>query len=247
VHGGVRIGTSGWVYPHWRGVLYEHGLGQGRWLERYAEAFDTVELNASFYRLPSREQFAAWRERTPSGFRFAVKGWGLITHRRRLRGAEDALARFLRHASGLERKGEVVLWQLPPSLERDLRRLEAFLDSLPRGGLPRHAVEFRHPSWYALDVFALLASRGVVLVHPDSAAREEMHREAMRHTGEFVYVRLHFGRRRGGSYSEAQLRSFARRIARWRRERDVYVYFNNDWSGHAVHDARRLKELLALA
>lgn len=242
--GALRIGTSGWSYPSWRGVLYERGVPQRRWLERYAESFDSVELNNSFYRLPSREQFAAWKARTPAGFAFAVKGSRLVTHQRRLAGVEADLEHFFSATRGLGRKAAVTLWQLPPTLECDLPRLEAFLARLPRGRTRRQAVEFRHRSWYARDVYRLLERRRVALVIPDSAADPAMCAPRIRLTADFVYLRLHYGRGRSGSYSETQLREWAERIARWRRRRDVYVYFNNDWQGFAVRNALRLKALL---
>lgn len=240
----LRIGTSGWTYASWRGVLYEKGLPQGRWLERYAEAFDTVELNATFYRLPKGEQFASWKRRTPPRFAFAVKGSRLITHIKRLKGVEEDVETFFSRVRELGRKAAVTLWQLPPSLERDDERLGSFLRLLPRAKTRRQAVEFRHRSWYVSEVYALLERRGVGLVLPDSASRETMTAPEIRQTAPFTYVRLHYGRGRRGEYTESQLRAWARRIAAWRREGDVYVFFNNDWEGFAVRNALRLKSLL---
>jgi uncharacterized protein YecE (DUF72 family) len=240
----IRIGTSGWTYQSWRGVLYEAGLAQGRWLECYAESFDTVELNASFYRLPSADQFASWKKRTPSGFAFAVKGSRFVTHVRQLQGVEEAVSTFLEHARGLGRKGSVTLWQLPPSLECDVDRLGAFLKLLPRAKTRRQAVEFRHESWYVDEVYGLLERYGVALVLPDSAARENMNVPELRHTSDFTYLRFHHGAGREGHYTDAQLREWAKRIAGWRRRCDVYAYFNNDWKGFAVRNALRLRELL---
>jgi uncharacterized protein YecE (DUF72 family) len=243
----LRIGTSGWNYASWRGVLYEPGVAQRRWLERYAEEFDTVELNASFYRLPASEQFAAWKERTPPGFAFAVKGSRFITHVRRLRDAEAATAKFREHARALGRKGAVALWQLPPSFARDIDRLAAFIRLPSRGGTRRQAVEFRHESWYVPEVYELLERRGFALVLPDSAADPSMTAPELRHTAGFTYVRLHCGRGARGNYTGRQLEQWAERISAWRRVRDVYVYFNNDWEGFAVRNARRLKEILGVA
>ncbi len=242
--GELRIGTSGWTYRDWRGVLYEPGCPQRRWLERYAESFDTVELNASFYRLPSAEQFAAWKRRTPPGFAFAVKGSRLVTHVKRLVGVDDNVAMFFDHARALGRKGAVTLWQLPPKLERDVARLDAFLRLLPRGRTRRQAIEFRDRSWYVSDVYQRLERAGVALVLPDSAQSDAMTAPEHRHTAAFTYVRLHCGRGRSGGYTQPQLATWARRIRTWLRRRDVYVYFNNDRQGHAVHNALRLRELL---
>lgn len=224
-------------------MLYEPRLPQRLWLERYAETFDTVELNASFYRLPSADQFATWKARTPPGFLFALKGSRFITHVKRLKDVEEAVSTFFEHARSLGRKASVSLWQLPPRLERDLARLEAFLKLLPRARTRRQALEFRHPSWYVREVYTLLERYGVALVLPDSAAREDMSRLRVCHTADFTYLRFHYGRGREGSYTDAQLRDWARRIAGWRRERDVYAYFNNDWQGFAVRNALRLRQL----
>jgi uncharacterized protein YecE (DUF72 family) len=241
----LRIGTSGWSYPSWRGVLYEAGVAQRRWLERYAEAFDSVELNGTFYRLPPEEQFASWRRRTPRGFAFAVKGSRLITHVKRLAGVEAALQTFFACTRRLGRKAAVTLWQLPPNLECDLARLADFCALLPRARSLRQAIEFRHPSWWREEVYALLECHGVALVLPDSASRVAMRAPVLRHTADFAYLRLHDGRGARGSYSAAQLRTWAERIAGWNREHDLYVYFNNDWEGFAVRNALRLKQLMS--
>jgi uncharacterized protein YecE (DUF72 family) len=240
----LRIGTSGWTYPSWRDVLYPAGVAQRRWLECYAESFDTVELNASFYRLPSAEQFASWKRRTPPGFAFAVKGSRFVTHVRRLAAVEEAVQAFFSHSQKLGRKAGVTLWQLPPSLECDPGRLADFLELLPRGRTRRQAVEFRHPSWYVPGVYSLLERREVALVLPDSAESTAMRAPELRHTAGFTYLRFHCGRGRRGNYTEGQLRQWAERIAGWRRRSDVYVYFNNDWEGFAVRNAQRLKQLL---
>lgn len=242
----LRIGTSGWNYASWRGVLYEPGVPQRRWLERYAEEFDTVELNASFYRLPSAEQFAAWKRRTPRGFVFAVKGSRFITHVKRLRGVEEATATFRAHARALGRKDAVALWQLPPNFACDVDQLAAFCRLLPRRGLRRQAIEFRHASWYVPEVYELLQRRAIALVLPDSAADPSMTAPELRQTAGFTYVRLHCGRGARGSYTARQLERWAEQIAAWLRGCDVYVYFNNDWEGFAVHNARRLKQILGV-
>jgi uncharacterized protein YecE (DUF72 family) len=245
--GDLRIGTSGWIYQSWRGVLYEAGVPQRLWLERYAESFDTVELNASFYRLPSADQFAAWKRRTPPGFAFASKGSRLVTHYKRLREVKEDVEKFLAHTRMLGRKAAAILWQLPPDLERDEPLLSGFLALLPDSEAPRQALEFRHPSWYTAGVYALLERRRVALVLPDSARWESMRAPELRLTAPFAYVRLHYGQGRRGDYTEEQLETWAGRIAAWRSERDVFVYFNNDWEGFAVRNALRLRELLGVA
>ena len=140
----ARIGTSGWMYQHWRGLFYEPGLRTGAWLERYAEHFDTVEINSSFYRLPPRKTFVSWAERTPAGFRFAVKGSRFLTHLKRLTEPEEHVELFFERVAGLGRKTGPILWQLPPNFHRNDERLAAFLEVLPQKH--RHAIEFRHES-----------------------------------------------------------------------------------------------------
>lgn len=257
----IRVGTSGWAYPHWRGVLYPPGLPQGAWLERYAAEFDTVEINATFYRLPGPEVFAGWAGRTPSGFRFALKGSRQITHRRRLTDCGASIGWFFAPAARLGRRVEVVLWQLPPDLRADTARLDALLDALAGdavAGRLRHAFEFRERSWFCAPVFDLLAAHGAAVVaadHPFTVLLPPM--RAPRgaglpvvrapHTADFVYLRRHGPRGRyRGRYTEAMLRAEAARLRRWAGEgRGAYVFYNNDAEGHAVRNARRLQALLA--
>ncbi|HSK14595.1 MAG TPA: DUF72 domain-containing protein [Gaiellaceae bacterium] len=237
----VRIGCSGWVYPHWRGVVYPEGLPQRRWLESYAKRFDTVEVNATFYRLPRRDTVAAWAEGTPNGFLFAVKASRYLTHVRRLTDLGRGVERFFACIEPLVDAGKLgpILWQLPETFHRDDQRLAGALDRLPPG---RHAWEFRHPSWFAPGVYALLAEHGAALVVGDTPERPFAER---RLTAEWTYVRFHHGRRgRRGNYSERELSTWARRLGQWRRRADVYAYFNNDWEGFAVRNALSLARRL---
>lgn len=232
----VRVGTSGWNYRHWRGTVYPKELPARRWLEHYAGLFDTVEVNATFYRLPRREAVAAWAEQTPPGFLFAVKGSRYVTHVKRLREAARGVARFLEAIEPLAEAGKLgpLLWQLPPTFRRDDERLAAFLDALPTG---HHGVELRHASWFTPDVYALLGERNAALVTADDP---KMPFQTRTRTADWVYVRLHAGDRPGGDYSDAALRTWKRRIAASRRSGDVYAYFNNDWAvGRSAESARR--------
>ncbi len=154
----LRIGCSGWMYAHWRGVFYSPGVPTARWLEHYCTRFDTVELNASFYRWPSERTVQGWPGRTPPGFRFAVKVTRRVTHLQRLRDCEGTLAAFIERVRPLGERLGPLLYQLPPSMQRDDARLAAFLELLPRDLL--HAFEFRHRSWWADGVFELLRARG---------------------------------------------------------------------------------------
>jgi uncharacterized protein YecE (DUF72 family) len=238
----VRIGCSGWVYGSWRHGIYE-GVPQARWLERYAELFDTVEVNATFYRLIKRSTVEGWAERTPSGFLFAVKGSRYLTHIRRLREIEEGIARFWEPLEPLRESGKLgpVLWQLPGSFHRDDEVLARALELLPPA---RHCFEFRHPSWFVPAVRRLLEERGASLVIPHDARRPL---PEARPLGEIAYLRLHHGARgRNGNYSPTELDHWRRRIAAWRSRREVFVYLNNDWEEFAPPNALSLRQGLSV-
>jgi uncharacterized protein YecE (DUF72 family) len=240
----IRIGCSGWNYAHWRERIYPKGLPPKRWLAHYATLFDTVEINNTFYRLPKVSAVQGWVEGSPPGFLFAVKMSRYITHIRRLRGLEQGIPLFYSRIAPLARSPRMgpVLWQLPPTFKRDDERLAATLKALPRG---RHCFEFRHPTWYVDEVYALLRERGAALVIPDSPKYPFRMLEL---TADWTFVRFHSGTRgRRGNYSERELQEWAERIGGWRdAELDVYAYFNNDWEGFAVYNGLRLKELLGV-
>jgi uncharacterized protein YecE (DUF72 family) len=234
----VRIGCSGWNYNAWRGAIYRPGLPASRWLEQYATLFDTVEVNTTFYRLIGGEAVARWVRQTPTGFVFAVKASRYLTHVRRLRGIADGVATFYERLQPLVRADRLgpVLWQLPENFHRDDERLASALRGLPAG---RHAFEFRHPSWFVPDVYALLRTHDVALVIGDHPQRPFQSREA---TADWRYVRMHYGRRgRRGNYSQRELEIWARRVHEWRADGCVYVYFNNDWEAFAPRDALELR------
>ena len=240
IPGGVRIGTSGWSYPHWRGSFYPAGLPQKRWFEYYASQFDTAEINASFYRLPSQGVAAAWREAAPDGFVFSWKASQYITHSKKLRDAAAPLERVYAPMIGMGAKLGPALFQLPPQLKLNLPRLEAFLPLLPTGR--RHTIEFRDPSWYVDPVFEVLERHGVALCLSD-------HHHAPAPwlaTGDFVYVRGHGpGGTYSGSYGDKALAGWARHLEGWRRAgKDAYAYFDNDIGCAAPFDALRLKAMM---
>jgi uncharacterized protein YecE (DUF72 family) len=236
-HLNIRIGCSGWQYQHWRGDFYPVGLPQSRWLEHYAERFDTVEINNTFYRLPDRATFAAWRRRAPSGFVYAVKASRFLTHMKKLKDPEDPLRLFFSRATQLARSFGPVLYQLPPRWPVNLERFEHFLKALPRRR--RHAIEFREPSWYNDDVFALMRSRRVALCLHDMAGSES----GRRAVGPFVYARFHGTQKYSGSYSDAELEAWASWLAEQANGgAPIYAYFNNDTGGHAPRDAVRLRD-----
>jgi uncharacterized protein YecE (DUF72 family) len=234
----VRIGCSGWSYGDWRGGLYPRELAQRRWLERYAEVFDTFEVNATFYRLQKEETVRGWAEQVPGDFRFAVKASRFLTHMKRLRDIDQGVARFWEPLEPLRRARKLgpVLWQLPESFERDDDLLAAALGRLPRA---EHCFEFRHPSWFAEPVRELLAEHGASLAIGDDKRRPLPDATPV---GRLAYLRLHYGHRgRDGNYSDAELDGWRRRIAAWRSRREVFVYLNNDWKGYAPANAAYLR------
>ncbi|WP_037860559.1 DUF72 domain-containing protein [Streptomyces sp. NRRL S-340] len=230
------VGTSGWQYKDWRGVLYPQGCPVRRWLEEYAAAFATVEVNNAFYRLPSRETFEAWRERLPPGFVVAVKASRFLTHVKRLKDPEEPVHRLMAHASGLGDRLGPVLLQLPPTLRADPGLLDACLACFPPG--TRVAVEPRHESWWTPPVRTVLELRGAALCWADVLGRPVT---PLWVTAGWGYVRFHQGRaRQWPHYGRRSLESWADRVATaWPagRDADVYAYFNNDPTGAAVRDA----------
>ncbi len=240
----ARIGTSGWSYDHWQDVLYPPGTPVSRRRDVYAAAFDTVELNASFYRWPPDRSFAAWRTRLPDGFAMSVKAPRGLTHAKRLLDPDVWVGRIARGWHELGDKRAVLLVQLAPRHERDDARLDYFLGALP--DWIRVAVELRHPTWDHDEVYALLARHGAAYCVMSGAGLPCV----LRATAPFVYVRLHGPDHHhlyAGSYSEADLAWWAERICEWEQSgREVLAYFNNDGEGHAVRNARRLRELVGL-
>lgn len=234
----VRIGTSGWVYRDWKGTVYPESLPQRLWLEHIAERFPTVELNASFYRLPPRSTFEGWTGRVPPGFLFAVKMSRFFTHIRRLRDPEEPIARFWEAATGLGPTLGPVLFQFPPRFGIELALLRDTLALLPAG--MRAAFEFRDATWERDEVLAALDGAEAAWVLADTpGARVRPHV-----TGGWSYVRFHRGTPEGFDYPGAKLRRWAEKIAALPAD-DVFVYFNNDPTGAAVRDAERLERLLA--
>jgi uncharacterized protein YecE (DUF72 family) len=235
----VRIGTSGWEYRHWKGRFYPRDLPRDRWLEHYADAFDTVELNNSFYRLPDADQFARWRERVRSDFRFAVKASRYLTHIKRLREPREPLERLWTRARHLGSRLGPMLYQLPPRWRPDIERLRGFLDAVPDAA---QAIEFRDRRWYGEATLRLLRESGVTLCLHDMPGSST----APRPVGPLVYVRFHgSGAKYGGSYSSQRLTAWADRIAAWAADGlPVWAYFNNDAGGHALRDADRLGALV---
>jgi len=239
----IHVGTSGWSYPHWEGVLYPPGLPPRQRLDHYLPRYRTAELNSSFYRWPADAAFARWRRRLPEHFVLSVKAPRGLTHGRRLYGPERWLDRIARGLAKLGDRRGVLLVQLPPTLPYDYPRLAYFLAHAPAG--LDVAVEMRHPSWHREDVFALLERHGAAYCVMSGAGLPCV----LRATARFVYARLHGPDPHhlyGGSYSDDDLRWWADRVREWRAlGRSAYVYFNNDGDGNAVRNADRLQHFLA--
>jgi uncharacterized protein YecE (DUF72 family) len=237
----LHIGCSGWNYASWKEELYE-GKPARLWLQHYARLFDTVEVNNTFYRLPLKTSVARWVDETPPRFLFAVKASRYLTHIRRLTDLEGGIERYYERLEPLARSPKLgpVLWQLPANFHRDDERLARALAALPAG---RHCFEFRHASWFVDKVYDLLRRHGVALVIGDRPEVKEFQTHEL--TTDWTYVRFHYGSRgRGGNYSERELEEWAGRFEHWRREVEVFAYFNNDWEVFAVRNALWLKERL---
>lgn len=239
----IRIGTSGWCYPHWRGPFYPPEVGPARMLEWYQRYFDTVEVNNLFYRLVDPRVVAGWGAATPPGFLFSVKGSRFITHMKKLKDPGPALARYLPTIAPLGRKLGPILFQLPRGWRLDLGRLAAFLDALPPRR--RYAFELRDESWHQPEVYALLRRHGAAFCIWDLGGTQSP-REL---TARFAYLRLHGpGGPYQGSYSRARLATWARRLREWGGGLDnIYVYFDNDQAGYAPRDALALRRQLEVS
>ena len=239
--GKIRIGTSGWVYKHWRQVFYPQGLAQSRWFEFYARHFDTVEINATFYREPRQATVEGWRDQAPKGFLYAVKAHRFITHMKKLADCAEPLSRFFGRAELLGNRLGPVLFQIAPQVPVDIERLEGFAALLPRRRT--HVLEFRDSRWFTPEVHDFLARAKLAFcIHdapgvdcPDWVTAKAAYYRFHGSTGSKAY---------SGNYSEKALQKAARAIAaKAAAGHDVYAYFNNDLHGHAIANALRLKEL----
>lgn len=237
------IGTSGWHYDHWRHVFYPPELARTEWLKFYTSRFTTVELNNSFYRLPSEAAFANWYDSSPPGFAFAVKVSRFITHLKRLKNSEEALKNFIARAEILKEKLGPLLYQLPPNMHRNDEVLEAFLSILTQS--LRHTLEFRHESWLDEKVFDMLRRHNVglcVFDMPDFNC-------PLLATADFAYIRFHgSGELYASCYSYEELSDWAKRITDLSKNLEsVYIYFNNDAEAFAVRNAMSLRQYLPVS
>lgn len=239
--GKVHIGTSGWHYKHWIGSFYPKDIPPNEMFRFYAEHFDTVEINNTFYRLPQLSTFDNWRSKSPPNFRFAVKASRFITHMKKLKDPQTSMAKFFLAVERLEKKLGPILFQLPPSWKVDPERFSEFLKALPAGH--QYVVEFRDQSWLVAQVFALLRKHNIAFCIHDLGESQT----PLELTADFTYVRFHGPgtAKYTGSYRRSDLRRWAVRIDEWAEElTDVYIYFNNDVGGYAIKDALILKSLL---
>jgi uncharacterized protein YecE (DUF72 family) len=239
--GSIRIGCSGWNYAAWKDEFYE-GKPARLWLRYYAQCFDTVEVNNTFYRLPLRTSVAKWVQETPPDFLFTVKASRYLTHIKRLTDLGLGIARYYERIEPLVRSPKLgpVLWQLPATFRRNDDRLAAALAALPRG---RHCFEFRHASWFVEPVYDLLRAHGAALVIGDRPEVKEF--QAYEFTTGWTFVRFHYGSRgRRGNYSHRELEEWARRFEEWSDDVEILAYFNNDWEVFAVRNALWLKNRL---
>ncbi len=235
----VKIGTSGWNYPHWKGIFYPEKLPSTKWLSYYSEFFETVEVNATFYGTPKEKTFKKWYEETPSDFIFALKANRFITHVKRLKDVAEPLKRFYAAISPLKEKIGPILFQLPPSLKYDRSLLKEFVRLLDLSY--KTAIEVRHQSFLCEEFYELLRRFNISLCLSDTAGRYPSLVEVL--TADFVYVRLHGSRVLYRScYTEEELQAWAQKLKSW--AIPAYVYFDNDSLGWAVPNALRLKELL---
>ena len=237
------IGTSGFNYKHWKELFYPKGVTQKKWLAYYAQRYNTVEINATFYRYFARTVFARWRDETPNSFRFTLKGPREITHYKRLLNIDDELSRFLDSIQDLQSKLSILLWQFPYSFKHDAQTeatLNAFLQRLPQD--IKQVIEFRNKSWFNESVYAALNEHKTGFVINDLSrfpATEQV-------TGNVVYVRFHGPAQLYASpYSTKALTEWAKKIQDWLTQYDVYAYFNNDFGSHAIHNSVELINLIA--
>ena len=238
----IYIGTSGWNYNHWKELFYPVDYPKMKWLEFYAKHYSTVELNASFYRLPHPQTFENWRKRTPGNFLWSVKASRYITHIKRIKDVNEPLERFFSSVELLKEKLGPILFQLPPNLAFDETILSHFCQKLKANHL--YALEVRHPSWAqekkAIDI---LKDNNIALCISDTAGRYPYIEED---TATFLYIRLHGSKKLYSSeYSEEELQTYAGKIRDWSKE--TYLYFDNDYGGYAIKNAKRMKEILGLS
>ena len=237
----IYIGTSGYSYTHWKNIFYPPSLASNLWLSFYARHFNSVELNVTFYRLPKKETFASWAKKTPSDFRFVLKGSRFITHIKRLKDPEKPLALFFSTAKSLEKKISAVLWQLPPTFKADPGRLDNFLNSLKAYKKYRFIFEFRHSSWFNENIYTILKKHNACFCFADPSPKENTYPI----TSDTVYLRFHGEQLYTSNYPLSQLKKWADLSRQWlKKAKFFYAFFNNDSCGYAIKNALKFKELI---
>lgn len=238
--GKIYIGTSGWHYKHWKGTFYPADIKDSLQFEEYKKYFSSVEINNSFYRLPTPETFEMWRKSTPRNFVFAVKASRFITHMKKLNLDKQGVKKFFTSAKKLNEKLGVILFQLPPKWKVNTERLKNFIAVLPKKY--RYAFEFREHSWYNNQVYAILQAHNCAFCIYEL----ERHMSPLEVTADFVYVRLHGpGNKYQGSYTSDALKKWTQQCALWQKQgKDVFVYFDNDQEGFAAFNALELQKLM---
>ena len=239
--GKAYIGTSGWNYKSWRNGFYGD-TPQKRWLRFCAERFSAIEVNGTFYRLQEKSTFKKWRDETPEDFLFAIKGHRYVTHNKKLLDVQESVIRCRESALPLGERLAAVVWQLPAFLKKDMQRLEKFVKTLRYWKSTRHAIEFRHKSWFDDEIAECLERHAVAVCMSDAPDWPMWDRV----TTDLVYLRLHgHTRKYASSYSKAALEKWAMRIRHWLgQKRGVHVYFDNDAEGAAPRNALTLLEML---
>ncbi|MHC4423286.1 MAG: DUF72 domain-containing protein [Planctomycetota bacterium] len=233
----IRIGTSGWYYDHWKELFYPPGLPKNKWFEHYVQHFDTVEINNTFYHLPKETSLQRWHKQAPKNFLYAVKANRYITHIKRLKDTSEEVERFSDRISLLKSRLGPILYQLPPSLHKDLDLLESFIKLLPRRRIA--VFEFRHESWFSEDTFKLLNKFGIGFCVHDLVGKETPRVV----TADIIYIRFHGPTGKyEGNYSKSALKNWAD----WIKDNctgisSVFAYFNNDVGGHAIGNAKTLR------
>jgi len=237
----IHIGTSGWHYSYWVGNFYPANMKSKDFTEYYLRFFRTVEINNSFYKLPSAETFAAWRASVPDNFIFAVKASRFITHMKKLKDPQESIARFFANIKALAEKTGPILFQLPPAWHVNTERLAGLLNALPTHY--RYTIEFRDQTWYTEEILELLRRHNVAFCIYELAG----HMSPIEVTADFVYIRLHgpTENKYQGTYSDETLYYWAERCLKWHAQNlDVYIYFDNDQNGYAGFNAQRLQEII---
>ncbi len=235
----VRIGTSGWSYEHWKDNFYPKGLKSRDWLKFYGDVFSTVEINNTFYHMPSESAVQNWHSQVPHEFLFSIKASNYITHIKRLQSCEESVQFLYKRLEGLKSKLGPILFQLPPSFRANLERFNDFIKCLDKKH--RHVFEFRHESWYIPEIYDLMSKHKIALCITDlngTLSPEEI-------TTDFTYIRLHGPHTAyQGFYTPSQLRTWKKKIEAWSSHLSVYCYFDNDEKGFAIQDAKKLQKLL---